>query len=129
MNDAGHLALGRQVVERAWRDLPARARSLLESIRANGWEVTDRPLGTYADELRHADVDPLNDPRVVARDESGPRYVRFRNRADEFRGSLVWSRRLVISGNGSNLIGGLDRSCAVRAERQRLNVEGSGLAE
>jgi hypothetical protein len=45
------LAFARGVVERAWVDLPAADRGLLEAIRADGWDVIARPLGTYADDL------------------------------------------------------------------------------
>jgi hypothetical protein len=44
------------IVRRAWRDLPAGDRLLLEAINADQWEVCERTLGTYADELlRSAD--------------------------------------------------------------------------
>lgn len=39
------------IVRRAWRELPRRDRSLLEAISADQWQVCDRPLGTYTDEL------------------------------------------------------------------------------
>jgi len=54
MSGSPDLALARRVVAEAWRELPKEASSLLESIRADSWEVTDRPLGTYADELRRS---------------------------------------------------------------------------
>lgn len=46
--------MNHRVVEQAWRELPPRARTLLESIRADSWEITVRPLGIYADELRRS---------------------------------------------------------------------------
>lgn len=39
------------IVRRAWRDLPPKDRVLLEAISADQWQVCDRPLGTYTDEL------------------------------------------------------------------------------
>jgi hypothetical protein len=51
---SGDRRFGQRVVEHAWRELPAEARSLLEAIRAHAWKVTDRPLGTYTDDLRRS---------------------------------------------------------------------------
>ena len=41
----------RDIVERAWAELPQGDRRLLESIRADQWEVCGQPLGTYTDGL------------------------------------------------------------------------------
>lgn len=54
MSGHGDLVPAHRVVEQAWRDLPVKARNLLESIKADAWEVTDSPLGTYADALRRS---------------------------------------------------------------------------
>lgn len=61
MSGGRDLAAARRVVDEAWRELPPPARSLLESIRAKAFEVTDRPLGRYASELRRSGgLDPLS---------------------------------------------------------------------
>lgn len=39
------------IVRRAWRDLPPRDRVLLETISADQWQICERALGTYTDEL------------------------------------------------------------------------------
>lgn len=39
------------IVRQAWRDLPAGDRVLLEAISADQWQVCERSLGTYTDEL------------------------------------------------------------------------------
>lgn len=39
-------------MNRAWADLPAADRDALKMIRAEQWEVTDQPLGVYADGCR-----------------------------------------------------------------------------
>jgi hypothetical protein len=44
----------RQVMDRAWADLPPGDRGLLEAIRAEERDATARPLGVYADELRRS---------------------------------------------------------------------------
>jgi hypothetical protein len=54
MNDAELLAFAGRVMDRAWADLPRDDRHLLEPIRAEGRDVTDRPLGVHADELRRS---------------------------------------------------------------------------
>ena len=54
MDGARTLAFARRVVGRAWADLPPADQALLEAIRAEGWAVTDRPLGSYTDELRRS---------------------------------------------------------------------------
>jgi hypothetical protein len=41
----------RDIVERAWAELPHGDRRLLESIRADQWDVCGEPLGTYTDGL------------------------------------------------------------------------------
>jgi hypothetical protein len=53
MNDA-ELAFAKRVVDRSWADLPPADRSLLEAIRAEERDATDRPLGVYTDELRRS---------------------------------------------------------------------------
>lgn len=54
MNDAELLAFAKRVIDRAWTDLPRADRNLLEAIRAEGRDVTVRPLGVYTDELRRS---------------------------------------------------------------------------
>lgn len=54
MNDAELLAFAKDVMARAWADLPSADRNILEAIRAEGRGVTDRPLGVYTDELRRS---------------------------------------------------------------------------
>jgi hypothetical protein len=49
MNDDEALTFAKRVLESAWADLPMAHRSLLESIGADEWSVTARPLGSYAD--------------------------------------------------------------------------------
>ncbi len=39
------------IVREAWRELPRGDRDLLKAISADQWEVCERPLGTYTDEL------------------------------------------------------------------------------
>jgi hypothetical protein len=40
-----------EIVRQAWRELPRGDRVLLRAISANQWEVCERSLGTYSDEL------------------------------------------------------------------------------
>jgi hypothetical protein len=48
------------IVRQAWGELPSRDRELLKAIRADQWEVCERPLGSYTDELlRSAGLEPL----------------------------------------------------------------------
>lgn len=55
----------------AWADLPPEHRRLLEAIGADGWDVADRPLGTYADELLcSAGYPGLDSPARVGRDRA-----------------------------------------------------------
>jgi hypothetical protein len=54
MNAAEALALSRRAIGRAWAALPSADRRLLEAIRAEQWDVTDRPLGVYTDDLRRS---------------------------------------------------------------------------
>jgi hypothetical protein len=52
-------------------DLPPAHRSLLESIGAEGWDATARPLGTYAGELlRSAGYPGLDLPARIGRDRA-----------------------------------------------------------
>ncbi|MGN6258139.1 MAG: hypothetical protein ACTHN3_10385 [Solirubrobacterales bacterium] len=54
------------IVRRAWRDLPSGDRVLLEAISADQWQVCDRPLGTYTDELlRSADRGSLPEGEIA----------------------------------------------------------------
>lgn len=39
------------IVRRAWRELPRRDRDLLKAISADQWQICERPLGRYTDEL------------------------------------------------------------------------------
>jgi hypothetical protein len=56
-----------EIVRRAWRELPRGDRSLLKTISADQWQVCDRPLGAYSDELlRSADRGSLPE-REIAR--------------------------------------------------------------
>ncbi|MDQ3724286.1 MAG: hypothetical protein M3335_00100 [Actinomycetota bacterium] len=43
-----------EIVRQAWRELPRRDRDLLKEIGADRWQVCDRALGTYVDELLHS---------------------------------------------------------------------------
>lgn len=52
--DAVGLRRAVKVVERAWNDLPAAHRSLLEEIGANRRRVVDRPLGQEIADLRRS---------------------------------------------------------------------------
>jgi hypothetical protein len=71
MNDAEALAFAERVLKLAWADLPPAHRSLLESIGAEGWDATARPLGTYADELlRSAGYTGLDLPSRIGRDRA-----------------------------------------------------------
>lgn len=54
MNTAETLKFARRVMDRAWADLPPADRSLLEAIRAEQRDATDRPLGVCTDELRRS---------------------------------------------------------------------------
>ena len=54
MNEVERLAFAKRVVDRAWADLPPADCALLEAIRAEGRDVTARPLGVYTDELRRS---------------------------------------------------------------------------
>lgn len=54
MNTAETLEFARRVMGRAWADLPSADRDALETIRAEQWDVTERPLGVYTDELRRS---------------------------------------------------------------------------
>ncbi len=87
----------RHVVEQAWRDLPVKARSLLESIRADAWEVTDRPLGTYADDLRRSGG-------------FGVLGASDRRRADRAVGLWLPEARLVLINIGHPSLADLDHS-------------------
>lgn len=49
--DSESLRRAQRMVDLAWRDLPLDHRRLLQNVRADSWEVTDRPLGLRADEL------------------------------------------------------------------------------
>lgn len=40
-----------EIVRQAWRELPRGDRDLLKAISADQWEICERPLGTYTDEL------------------------------------------------------------------------------
>jgi hypothetical protein len=54
------------IVRRAWRDLPSGDRVLLEAISADQWQVCERALGTYADEmLRSAGRRSLPEAEIV----------------------------------------------------------------
>ena len=54
------------IVRRAWRDLPSGDRILLEAISADQWQVCERVLGTYADELlRSADRGSLPETEIA----------------------------------------------------------------
>jgi hypothetical protein len=54
------------IVRRAWQDLPPGDRVLLEAISADEWQVCDRSLGTYTDELlRSADRGSLPDSEIA----------------------------------------------------------------
>ena len=56
----------RNIVERAWAALPAGDRRLLESIRADQWEVCRQPLGAYTDAmLRSADRGRLSAQEIA----------------------------------------------------------------
>ena len=56
-----------EVVQRAWLELPSGDRNLLEAIGADQWQVCERALGTFADELlRSADRGSLP-PGEIAR--------------------------------------------------------------
>jgi hypothetical protein len=71
MNDAEALVFAERVLKLAWADLPPAHRSLLESIGADGWDATARPLGTYADELlRSAGYPGLDLPSRIGRDRA-----------------------------------------------------------
>ena len=54
MNTAETLEFARRVMDRAWADLPPADRDALKTIRAEQWDVTERPLGVYTDELRRS---------------------------------------------------------------------------
>jgi len=54
MSTAETVEFARQVMDRAWADLPPADRSLLEAIRAEQRDATVRPLGVYTDELRRS---------------------------------------------------------------------------
>jgi hypothetical protein len=55
-----------EIVRRAWLELSSGDRSLLESIRADQWEVCGRPLGSYTDELlRSADRGSLGTGEIA----------------------------------------------------------------
>ena len=61
----------RDIVKRAWLELPAADRDLLKEIRADQWEICDRPLGTHADRmLRSAGCDSLSTDQVASRNEA-----------------------------------------------------------
>lgn len=51
MGDDQDLAFAERVLRLAWQDLPSGHRQLLESVGAKEWDVTNLPLGTYADDL------------------------------------------------------------------------------
>ena len=71
VDDRQAVAFAQRVLKLAWSDLPDPHRKLLEEIGADGWEATDRPLGTYADELLRSAGDSGLDPRHrVARDRA-----------------------------------------------------------
>lgn len=71
MNDDEALTFARRVLKLAWADLPPSHRSLLESIGAKRWDVTSRPLGTYADDLLRSAGYPGLAPRDrVGRDRA-----------------------------------------------------------
>lgn len=54
------------IVRQAWRDLPRGDRDLLEAINADQWQVCQRPLGTYTDELlRSADRGSLPEGEIA----------------------------------------------------------------
>lgn len=59
------------IVRRAWQELPRGDRNLLEAIGADQWQVCERPLGKYADELfRSAARGPLPASTVARADEA-----------------------------------------------------------
>ncbi|HEX5368993.1 MAG TPA: hypothetical protein VFY10_06210 [Dehalococcoidia bacterium] len=59
------------IVRRAWRDLPPEDRGLLEAISADQWQVCNRPLGTYTDELlRSADRGSLPHGEIARADDA-----------------------------------------------------------
>jgi hypothetical protein len=71
MNDAEAIRFAQRVLKFAWADLPPRHRELLEVIGAEGWDATQRPLGTYADELlRSAGYPGLDLPARIGRDRA-----------------------------------------------------------
>ncbi len=94
---SGDRTAAQRVVEQAWRELPVEARSLLESIRADAWEVTERPLGTYADELRRSG-------------DFGPLSEADRRRADGAVGLWLPEPRLVLINVAHPSLRGLDES-------------------
>jgi len=54
------------IVRRAWRNLPLDDRVLLEAISADQWQVCERALGTYTDELlRSADRGSLPEGEIA----------------------------------------------------------------
>jgi hypothetical protein len=85
----------REIVERAWAELPRADRALLESIRAHQWEVCDQPLGSYADVLlRSADRGRLSDAEVA--------------RANAALGIWIPQLRVVLVNSAHPALAGLD---------------------
>ncbi|MGA8744531.1 MAG: hypothetical protein WB507_01545 [Solirubrobacterales bacterium] len=83
MNDDEALTFAKRVLKLAWADLPPPHRSLLESIGAKRWDVTSRPLGTYADELLRS----AGYPGLARRDRVG---------RDRARGLWIPDLRVVL---------------------------------
>jgi hypothetical protein len=83
------------IVRRAWRDLPSGDRVLLEAISADQWQVCERALGTYADELlRSADRGSLPRAEIV--------------RANDALALWVPELRVVLINGGHSAFDGLD---------------------
>lgn len=60
-----------EIVRRAWQGLPQRDRNLLEVIGADQWQVCDRQLGAYTDELlRSAGREPLGESEIARADDA-----------------------------------------------------------
>lgn len=84
------------IVRRAWRELPPSDRVLLEAISANQWEVCERALGTYTDELlRSADRGSLPKEEIA--------------RANDALALWVPELRVVLINERHSAFDGLDR--------------------
>lgn len=86
-----------EIVRQAWRELPRGDRDLLKAISADQWQVCERALGTYTDELlRSADRGSLSAEEIA--------------RANDALALWVPELRVMLINDGHPAFDGLDGS-------------------